>query len=425
MKYSIAAVSILLLTGNALAINANFAKVPMAPVDKIPDVSAEVMKRIMDVKKAGTTIMLDGLTTDMPRIPWQAQAGGPQMFFSDDPEYIRVPEGIAAAASMRAGEVRIYQYNCSQICKADDGSFTTNSKFGKPMPRKISVVVENLGKQPLNLKFNAHGYPKPSGNYHEVAKEAMVDFFAGKKNPNLPKDFTIGVGEMKPLDPKMENTLVSYDALSHVFAQVEISQPARFYVVQTDPDTPSAEAVKRLDKKVLPTPKGNAGRGWFSTTEFEVKNAPGFVLDTANGPQQLMMAEASEQDMWILGYDGKAISRLAGNYGVIYKCKIERKSSDKRGLAMFTWNLFQNSLWCNGIIGVMPSHTQGRLETGNIPVPSDKKILGLIPEASLIQVYPPVPEGKTDTVEFEFTPPGACCLPVPVFFVPVDWPAAK
>ncbi|MDD4278165.1 hypothetical protein GX645_07360 [Candidatus Sumerlaeota bacterium] len=423
MKRLIISMALVVIATCACAKKPEYYNYPTSPTDTAPDVSKEVMQTLMDAKKAGQTLSLgDDITTDLPRIPWQAKAGGPQMFFSDDPEYIRVPEGIAAVENVQPGTVRIYQYNCSQVARLADG-YTSDSKVGTPITRKISLVIENLGKAPLELKWKRYSYPEPSKNYHQVAKDGMAGFF--DTNKKMPASRTIPVDAMEPLDANMEKTLVEYDALSHAFHEIEISQPARLYVVQCDPETNSVDAAKRA--AVIESPKANAGRGLFRLTEYEIENAPGYVIDSARGPVQLMVAEG-EIDPWTIGMDTTKgtfrkpnYSRLAGNYGVLYKCKLKRQSSDGRGLAMLTWNIFKQSMWCGSSVLVVPQNSKGKFPTGNIPVPSDKLGIQISPEASILQILPPVPKGKTEEIDFIFTPPGACCLPMPILFVPVDW----
>jgi hypothetical protein len=53
-------------------------------------------------------------------------------------------------------------------------------------------------------------------------------------------------------------------------------------------------------------------------------------------------------------------------------------------------------------------------------LPSDRVVFGGAEEAVLIQRFPPVPKGETDVIELTYSPPGACCLPTPLIFVPYE-----
>ncbi len=423
IKQLCAMCALVLLVAPGYGEKAEYYNYPTSPTDVAPDVSKDVMDALLAVKKAGQTVNLgDEITTDLPRVPFQTTAGGPQMFFSDDPEYIREVNAIAAVENVQPGTVRIYQYNCSQVAGAADPN-TSDSKIGKKEDCKISLVIENLGKEPLELSWLRYSYPKPSKNYLEVAKQGMTEYFNEKAKKPAPR--TIAVGGIEPLDPAMESSIVEYDALSHAFHEIVVSQPARLYVVQTTPDGNSVEVAKA--GHVLESPKANAGRGLFRLTEYTVENAPGYVIDSARGPVQLMVADG-EMDPFTYGVDTTKgtfrrpnYSRLAGNYGVMYKCKLKRTSSDGRGLAMLTWNIFKQSMWCGSSALVMPQYTKGKFATGNVQAPSDKLAVSIAPEAALLQILPPVPKGKTEDIEFTFTPPGACCLPMPIVFIPVDW----
>src|SRR5690606_31587353 len=80
---------------------------------------------------------------------------------------------------------------------------------------------------------------------------------------------TVAPGGALPIDPAMEATIVNYNDLVHGFYEFVIDQPARITVLQTDPETPGAEAVKRIDG-VIPSPRGNAGRGVFGVSNYLV-----------------------------------------------------------------------------------------------------------------------------------------------------------
>ena len=61
----------------------------------------------------GMTINLEGLLTDkLPLIEYRKiVVPGPQYIISDDPEYIRIPEAVAAREKVQPGSVRLYVYN--------------------------------------------------------------------------------------------------------------------------------------------------------------------------------------------------------------------------------------------------------------------------------------------------------------------------
>ncbi|MCX7718579.1 MAG: hypothetical protein N2111_09305 [Candidatus Sumerlaeaceae bacterium] len=369
---------------------------------------AEVEARIRTVKVAGATVdMGTSLSENLPRIPYTQQAGGPCMVFSDDPEYFRVPEGIGARETVKPGVVRMYVYHVNG---------TTDSA------KRITAVIDNLGSRPMTLKFRRYAFAGPSKNYHAVGKEGLVEFLSGTK---LPPPRTIPPGGSETLDPAMEAVPVDYDELVHGFYEFEVDQPARLTTLQTTLDTSGPVASARLEKPLVTKKASGAGRGFFPFSDYTIANAPGYVLDSVNGPAQLIVADGVD-DRWITGHDGDSTipAQNKGNYGVLYNIRLQRQSSDGRGLALIAWNHRSENKWCWALAAAMIV-SKGRFPAGLVQIPAEKIFMRGAPEASVIQIFPPVPKGKTDTIELVFSPPGASCLPVPLVFYPIDWPSAR
>src|SRR5690606_32651141 len=101
------------------------------------------------------------------------------------------------------------------------------------IPKVITAMIENLGDEPMNLRFHRASFPKPSGRYHEIAKSALADFFERKPGPPARR---IAPGERVAVDPKMDAAVVRKDQLVHGFYEFEIDQPARITTLQRNPD---------------------------------------------------------------------------------------------------------------------------------------------------------------------------------------------
>lgn len=376
---------------------------------------SETSKTIHEATQAGQSVVLPELEVDItkpPFIPYTKEVvDGPQYLISDDPEYIRVPEGIALQEVVKPGSVRLYVYNVNGVKEPE-------------MDRKISVVIENLGEEPLTVDWIRYSSPEPSDFYHMVAKEGLVGYFTYPEQKKKEKPVVLQPGEAAPLDWRMEERVVTYNELAHTLHEFTIDQPARISVVQTAPETSSMEAVKRIGK-VLESPKRNAGRGLFQISNYEVRNEPGYVLDSANGLAQLRIADG-KRDPWVKGVDGSTGKELElrGNYGIMYDIELERKSSDGRGMALVTWNAAAGAQWCGGMINVLEV-SEGVFPGGMVPIPSDKDVNRAAPEVVLVQLFPPLPDGKTEKISITYSAPGATCLPTPLLFVPVEWPAKK
>jgi hypothetical protein len=354
--------------------------------------------------KPGDIVWLDS-SVDLSKIPFlqiEQKPGGPQFLFSDKPEYFRSGNGIAMQEVVKPGVVRFYLYHVP----TPDGK-----------PHVISAVIENLGQQPMNFRFLKYAFQPPGGDYHKIGKGGLVDYFNSKPSAEVR---TLEPGKQMLIDPKMEEKPLTKDILIHGLYEFEIDQPARVTTLQRDPGEDSTKAIDHLEKlpQILPGmhPSG-AGRGLFLTSDYEVNAVP--VLDTTIGLCQLVVADG-KRDPWIVGTDsisGDTQQINKGNYGVMYKIRVKRKSSDGKGLAVVLTNGRADGKWCKfAAAGVW---TQDGIHPGGaIPLPRDQVRFEGLPQAVVIQTFAPVPPGETQTIEFTYSPPGASCLPTPILFIP-------
>ncbi len=332
----------------------------------------------------------------------QSVLPGPQYIISDDPEYIRIPEGVALREEVEPGEVRLYVYNVNGV------------KEPEKIDRKISVVVDNLGTEELRVEFIRGSFDAPSGNYFGVAKNALAGYFKYPDGVRALPTVTIPAGGSAPLDARMDTAISKYDDLVHGLYEFRVNQPARISVVQTAPETSSVEASSRI-KEVIESPRKNAGRGKFEISNYSVKAR----LDPAAGIQELIVADG-KNDPWVRGVDGStgAELELKGNYGIMYEIEIERVG-DGRPVALVTYNARFGSQWCGGMANTMKV-SDGYWPGGVVSIPADKLMTRSAPEVVVIQTFPPLASGKTDTIKLTYSPPGASCLPTPLVFIPFE-----
>lgn len=368
-------------------------------------VSPEQEKRILSARQ-GTIVALDGfLTEKLPLLEYQKVVlPGPQFVISDDPEYIRVPEGIALQEKVQPGAVRLYVYNVNGVQEP------------QKMERKITAVIKNLGPSSMHMRMLKYSSQKPSANYFQIGKQGLADYFASNGENKVR---AIKPGEAIAVDEKLEKNIVKYDELVHGFYEFVIDQPAEISIIQTSTAESGPVALKRI-KNILP-PKGHsgAGRGVFGVSNYQVNTAG--VLDTKDGVTQLMLADG-KTDPWVLGWESSRgqQAKLAGNYGVMYNVNLKWKSSDGKGLALITWNSRSaDNKWCNGMAATMVV-SEGKFEKGIIKLPSDRLTTKAAPEAIVVQVFKPAADGAEQTINLTYSPPGASCLPTPLIFVPVD-----
>lgn len=144
--------------------------------------------------KQGAIVLLPGLLSEkIPTLPYQKVVlPGPQFLISDDPEYIRVPEGIAMKEAVQPGAVRLYVYNVNGI------------KPPQQMDRKITAVIKNTGTGIMHIRMLKYASQKPSVNYFAIGKKGLADFFASQPAATIRK---VNPGATIAIDDRLEKPL--------------------------------------------------------------------------------------------------------------------------------------------------------------------------------------------------------------------------
>jgi len=365
----------------------------------------EQVSKKLTAAKPGDIVLLEGfLNEGFPKIAYQKKIQpGPQFIISDDPEYIRIPEAIVLQEEVNPGAVRLYVYNVNGVTAPEK------------MPRKISAVIKNMGRENMRIRMLKYSSQKPSTNYFQIGKQGLEDYF----NSNVLKNVrTVKPGEVIAIDEKLEKQIVNYDELVHGFYEFVVDQPALVSILQTSPQKSGPKAFASIDT-IIPFSHVNAGRGVFPVSNYKITNDE--VIDTKNGVSQLIVADG-EHDPWVNGTIGpdKEDAKNVGNYGVMYNTKLKWKSSDGKGLALITWNArSDNGQWCGGM-GLTMSLSDKNMKKTVRQYPLNQLVTKGRPEAILIEIYKPDPAKEIQEIEFTYSPPGASCLPTPLILVPVD-----
>jgi hypothetical protein len=316
---------------------------------------------------------------------------GPPLLFSDGPEYFP-RDGIALREDVKPGVFRLYMYHCPE---------STGAK------KTITATIQNLGGKPMKLAFLRYGFQPPGQDYLKIGKGGLVDYFSHRAGPTTR---SVAPGQRVVLDPGMDKAVVTKDDLVHAFHELEIDQPARVTVFQRDPGQESVKLVEQLP--TLDPKQHGAGRGQFTSTHFEVSGD----YDTSDGARQIVIADG-KTDPWITGRDAIAGAESSdkGNYGVTYRLRITRKSSDGRGLLLLICKPQEDSnKYCPGSAAAV-------LAGGEVvALPKDEGAFKQFPQAVMIRRFPPLEKGKSETIDLTYSPPGASCLPTPLLLVPLD-----
>ncbi|TVR50057.1 MAG: hypothetical protein EA425_10720 [Puniceicoccaceae bacterium] len=356
----------------------------------------------------GLLVLPDFNASDLPLADLDIRpAPGPQLVFSDMPEYFRTGDGIAMQEDVEAGDVRLYVYH---VPTPDGG------------PKVITTVLENLGDAPLRISFQRYVFPTPDGYYLRIGKQGLIGFFEGGE---VPEDRIVPPGGRIPVDPVMDQTIVSYSDLVHGFYEFSIDQPARLTVLQRDPEADSAAAVDTLPllpRRLPDTRPSGAGRGLFPISNYEVEPAPGAApLDTADGPRRILVADG-RIDPWITGRDqitGLEDGENRGNYGVIYRIRIPLTSSDGRSWAVLMHNLYPHNQFCRAQASAVQV-SAGKFPAGVVPIPAGQVFFREVGENVLLQIVTPSSDGEPAELELLYSPPGASCLPTPILLFPLE-----
>lgn len=379
----------------------------MAPAEDPPPYEFPVdLALAIHATPQGNTVEVTGIEPEsFPRLEYTKERSTDiQYLISDDPEYIRVPEAVALREPVKPGTVRLYVYNVNGV------------KEPAPIDRRINAVIKNTGEGPMNVKFKSFATQKPSTDYFAVAKANLRAF-----QENTPgTDFVVEAGKSAPIDAIMETQVVKFDELVHGWYEFTIDQPGIISVVQTDLETPSNVASDRITEVMPMKSKSGAGRGQFPVANYTVRLDE--VYDSANGPRQLTVADG-KQDPWVTGIESSTgrEATLKGNYGILYNIEFKRASSDGYALALLTWNARAGGQWCGAMANVIRV-SKGMHPAGLVDVPSNKLNTPGLPEMVVLQVFPPVPAGQTETVRITYSPPGASCLPTPLILLPIPLP---
>jgi len=396
--------TLLLLTPLALA------EEPASQPLNAPASPEQMLSTLQSARPGGLVQTAFADVSDLPVVAFDKSVSqnSVQFLLSDKPEYFRTGDGIAMQEDVQPGVVRLYLYHVPEPSGAK---------------KTISAVIENRGNQPMTLRFLSYASPKPGGDYHKIAREALL---ATLNRAPAPPEFAVrqlAPGGRAVIDPQIDSAVVTKDILVHALHEFEIDQPARVTVFQRDPAADSLKVIDALPKlpRILEGwhPSG-AGRGLFATSDIECSNARENPIDTANGPAVFLVADG-KTDPWIEGRDSLDPSspiQNKGNYGVMYHVRLHYKSSDGRGLAVLMSGHRPDNQWCKYTAAVVKIN-DGVHPGGVIALPTTERRFENLPQAVVMQVYPPAAAGETGTMEFTYSPPGACCLPTPILLIPV------
>ena len=119
--------------------------------------------------------------------PVAQEDGGATLLFSDSPEYA-TQDGVLYRDVVQ-GAARVLYYHVNQM----------------DAPKKVAVVLENVGAGTSMVTISRSGAGRPSPHYLDVGKETQALYFDTQKS----RRFYMNKGEVRVLDDAMEQTVLA------------------------------------------------------------------------------------------------------------------------------------------------------------------------------------------------------------------------
>ena len=182
-------------------------------------------------------------------------------------------------------------------------------------PKKVAVVLENVGAGTSMVTISRSGAGRPSPHYLDVGKEAQALYFDAQRS----RRFYMNKGEVRVLDDAMEQTVLAPGDLVYGTYDFSTTQEMRVSVI-IYPATMTAPAfLKRAS--VLPADELHL-RGTFAKADRTLRAQRAY--DPASDGIVYVLLADNESDRYRTGIDATDGSRVLnyGNYGILYHLEV-------------------------------------------------------------------------------------------------------
>ncbi|MBE3577736.1 MAG: hypothetical protein IMX00_08600 [Limnochordales bacterium] len=334
--------------------------------------------------------------------PFTYTEGGPDLLFSDQPEYVK-GEGILSRATF-SGPWRLFVYHVNEE--------TTGYKY-------FPVIIRNLGEREVNVTVTRQGVRGPSQGYLWVGQESLRDFLL----PQHPRTITIPAGGWALLDPVGLSRPVAYNQLIEGLYEGDTDGPIEMLVLAAN--SPSDLDPARFEP--IPVPAGEVNRGTFGPADRTVN------LENAGEEAVWLLASGNYYDTFLTGrdeLDGNTRVNF-GNYGVIYHVNLRLRagtevaetatgtsSATEAGRGRKVRIYFGSGSGCGFAGAILVTAGPGAGRVIRIPETPRRYFSGYGTEMSYIAEVELRP-GEETLFSFDFMPPGASCLPALLYILPV------
>lgn len=247
--------------------------------------------------EAGGTAGQQLAKTDILKLPeWAVTVSGygGKLLLSDSPETVTA-DGIMYQDTVQ-GDARLFFHHVN----------------GTDKPKKIVVLLENTGTEPVHITVSQHGLGGPGFDYLAVGKAAQMSYLKGGE---------LYLVEVPPqgtaeLAAELSNTVVEPNALVNGIYDFSADQPVKVKTVMLPVNEDSAKFAAKA--KILPADQYKL-RGTFDDKDRLL--VPSNVYNAGEDGLVAVTLADNKIDPYVRGVDATDGSQVLnyGNYGIVYK----------------------------------------------------------------------------------------------------------
>ncbi|MEN6568120.1 MAG: hypothetical protein ABFC57_17690 [Veillonellales bacterium] len=322
---------------------------------------------------------------DFLKLPeWAVTASGygGKLLLSDSPETVTA-DGIMYQDTVK-GDARLFFHHVN----------------GTDKPKKIVVLLENTGTEPVHITVSQYGLGGPGLNYLAVGKTAQMAYLKGgdlylvEVSPQGTAELAVGLSSI----------IVEPNALVNGIYDFSADQPVKVKTIML----PVNEDIEKFaaQAKVLPADQYKL-RGTFDNKDRLL--VPVNVYNAKDDGMVAVTLADNKIDRYVKGVDATDGSQVLnyGNYGVVYKLFIPSSALDNK---LSCYLNPRGGEYAGGLGVKYRYHEQPVLAT-----PSDRLSFGVhgSTDAAFIGAF----DGG-QSLWLTFSPPGASNLPVKLVIAP-------
>ena len=249
-----------------------------------------------------------------PEVPMFSTWSGGRLIFSDSPEAPDTPgrlyEDGTLDATDEATRNRVFLYHANG---------------GEGIRVKFAVVITNLGASDGILIVRKRGLAGPTADYLYAGKVAFKRWLLSRPSPPV----SVPAGTVVSLDSELDQVTAAPVELVHGIWDYSFDQPHKIAVCVLEA---SDDPLTCTDLPLLQ--RDTHQRGTFDRADKVYSTDRDAMIDSINDIQQFPIAGDTPNDPDATGTDQTDGSPqvLGGNYGILYRVRLQTLSSDSRNL---------------------------------------------------------------------------------------------